>query len=88
MSVTLQLQIGSHRFKVRVEEQERERMIAAARRVEEMFTQRWRVEKVADGERAALMVALELATSTNTVDSNSLAQIEVALDEALAASDS
>lgn len=82
---TLRLQIGTHRFKVSVSENDKERMVAAARRVEEMLRRYSDVDRVADGERAAVMVALQMASSAISVDEMSLAEVSSALDEALAA---
>ena len=82
MTVTLTLQIANHRFKVRVEEDEKQGMIDAARRVEQLLGSTR--TSVADGERAALMVALQLAVASSNIDSKDLDQINKALDRALA----
>lgn len=88
MKPTLQIQIGTHRFKVRVDEKEKAAMLAAAKKVERMLGE-MRRNQVADGERAAIMVALQLANGEGAAEApelagDDLARLEATLDEALA----
>lgn len=85
---TLQLQIGTHHFKVRVTEGDKPRMLVAARKVEEMLERYRRIDKVADGERAAVMVALQVASTAPAVTKEMLHEINAVLDEALVAAGS
>ena len=86
MKPTLQLQIGTHRFKVGVEEDAKPAMLAAAKKVERMLSD-MRNSSVADGERAAIMVALQLANEEHEgviqLSGEGVEQLEVVLDETL-----
>ncbi|MGI9305901.1 MAG: cell division protein ZapA [Gammaproteobacteria bacterium] len=57
----LQIHIRRHRFDIACEKRDETAMRAAARRVEEQLRAVRENSKVADGERAALMVALQIA---------------------------
>ncbi len=80
----LQFQIGSHRFKVRIEESDKPAMVQAARRVNQMLEQERAKSSVIDGERSAIIVALrcmnEAPSGTGAANFN---ELEGLLDEAL-----
>ena len=81
----LQLQIGSHRFKVRIIEREKPAMVEAAKRVNRMLEQERANTSVVDGERAAIIVALRCANeSPGAAGSTRLDALESLLDETLA----
>lgn len=86
MKATLQLRIGTHRFKVSVEEDAKADTIAAAKRVERMLGEIGKESRTPDRERAALMVALKLAMGAREAGdggSSDPAVVEAVLDEAL-----
>lgn len=59
--MTLQIQIRRHQFNVACSPQDEQAMRAAARAVERQVAQVRSKTKVSDGERAALMAALQIA---------------------------
>ena len=85
MSSKLQLHIGTHSIKVMVEEQDKPAMLAAARRVDQMLSAMRQDGNEVDGARAAIKVALQLASGTTSqLDDGDLATLDGLLDEALA----
>lgn len=89
----LQVKIGTHRFTVNVDESGKKETLEAVRRVDQEMTRIKSSNKVADGERAAIMAALHIALAAPpaagaAAPAADLARLEAALDEALAAAES
>lgn len=84
MMVNLSLRIGTHSIKIRVDEDKKAAMLAVAKELAEKLEHTRTVNKVADGERAAVMVAFQYAAANAAASNTDLEQIEVAVDEALA----
>ncbi len=80
---TLTLRVGSHAFKVRCEASESESMRAAAEIVNREYVKLRESERVADGERAAIMIALQLASDRLDVQAGQDTGIEAVIDDCL-----
>ncbi len=80
---TLTLRVGSHAFKIRCEASESESMRAAAEVVNREYINLRERERVADGERAAIMVALQLASGRMDIKAQSDGSIGAVLDDCL-----
>ena len=63
----LTLRIGSHVFKVRCPADKHDKMKIAEAAVAREYERVRKREKVADGERAALMVALKMASESSAI---------------------
>ena len=79
----LTLRVGSHVFRVRCPVESHVQMKNAAAAVEREYEHVRRREKIADGERAALMVALKMASGSPTAASRDGPELDALIGECM-----
>ncbi|MBF2735887.1 MAG: cell division protein ZapA [Betaproteobacteria bacterium AqS2] len=88
----LQLKIGAHSLTVAVPEEDKVAMLEAARQVNQAILHVKEANKVVDGERAAIMAAVQIACAPAAAgaaaaagpSADGLAELAAAIDDALA----